>query len=325
MIAYCSPVTLNGLAMITKETENRIKVSLPRSKRNPIPEIKTKDDMVKLFRGLTGKTGVGIKDIQQSSTDSFTIRLTNGLKKLIKIPQPMRGKQGNPGAPGTPGKNGRGIESITQPEDDVARINYTDGTFDLIKLPRGEDGREIELGYSDTHLQWRYVGESEWKNLFPIPKDGISDGLSGAGSLRVVTTVNGLIGAIRIVAGDNITINNEGKDVVISAPGADSSLMGTLFIKTPTNETIILVASAVYPFTINGIDKLSTSSGTVKVTLQINGVNVTGLAGISANSITQDVLATGNNDVNIGDELTVILSDNSASSRLRFTMGMARI
>ena len=32
----------------------------------------------------------------------------------------------------------------------------------------GKDGREIELGRSDTHIQWRYVGESEWRDLVDL-------------------------------------------------------------------------------------------------------------------------------------------------------------
>ena len=32
----------------------------------------------------------------------------------------------------------------------------------------GEDGREVELGSNDTHLLWRYVGESGWRDLIAI-------------------------------------------------------------------------------------------------------------------------------------------------------------
>lgn len=32
----------------------------------------------------------------------------------------------------------------------------------------GIDGREIELGRDDTHIQWRYIGEPEWRDLIAI-------------------------------------------------------------------------------------------------------------------------------------------------------------
>ena len=32
----------------------------------------------------------------------------------------------------------------------------------------GKDGREVELGSNDTHLLWRYVGESAWRDLIAI-------------------------------------------------------------------------------------------------------------------------------------------------------------
>ena len=30
----------------------------------------------------------------------------------------------------------------------------------------GINGKEVEFGKNETHVQWRYVGDSEWKNLF---------------------------------------------------------------------------------------------------------------------------------------------------------------
>lgn len=39
-------------------------------------------------------------------------------------------------------------------------------TFQLPRSADGEDGREVELQPGVTHLQWRYVGEPTWINLF---------------------------------------------------------------------------------------------------------------------------------------------------------------
>src|SRR5690606_7299989 len=33
---------------------------------------------------------------------------------------------------------------------------------------KGEDGREVELRKGETHVQWRYVGESSWQDLVAL-------------------------------------------------------------------------------------------------------------------------------------------------------------
>lgn len=39
-------------------------------------------------------------------------------------------------------------------------------TFQLPRAADGDDGREVEMQSGVTHLQWRYVGEATWTNLF---------------------------------------------------------------------------------------------------------------------------------------------------------------
>ena len=41
----------------------------------------------------------------------------------------------------------------------------------------GADGREVELQTNSTHIQWRYSGESEWRNLIELKR---LEGPSGA-------------------------------------------------------------------------------------------------------------------------------------------------
>ena len=43
----------------------------------------------------------------------------------------------------------------------------------------GEDGREVELRTNDTHIQWRYKGETEWKDLVALSDITGSDGADG--------------------------------------------------------------------------------------------------------------------------------------------------
>lgn len=56
------------------------------------------------------------------------------------------GADGEDGVPGNPGENGS---------------DGADGA-------NGTDGREVEIGASATHIQWRYVGELAWTNLVAL-------------------------------------------------------------------------------------------------------------------------------------------------------------
>ena len=40
----------------------------------------------------------------------------------------------------------------------------------LDNVGSGADGREVELQTSSTHIQWRYSGESEWRNLIELKR-----------------------------------------------------------------------------------------------------------------------------------------------------------
>ena len=93
------------------------------------------------------------------------------------------------GVAGQDGVDGRGIASITQPEPGTALITYTDGATQLLTLPAGKDGREIELGSSRTHVQWRYKGDAGWHDLFVIPKSR-SGGGGGAHDLRELSDID---------------------------------------------------------------------------------------------------------------------------------------
>lgn len=57
----------------------------------------------------------------------------------------------------------------------------------------GDDGREVELNKSSTHIQWRYVGDVSWTDLLPL-----SDikGDQGDPATNLVTSVNGRQGVV---------------------------------------------------------------------------------------------------------------------------------
>lgn len=99
---------------------------------------------------------------------------------------------------------------------------------------------------------------------------------------------------------------------------------GSVFIAAPANTTIPLISYAEYGFTINEIDNLHTASGSITVGIQINGTDVTGLAGLAVTNTPQSPAATGANIVHIGDRVTLVLSSNSSAANLEFTMKATR-
>lgn len=88
----------------------------------------------------------------------------------------------------------------------------------------------------------------------------------------------------------------------------------------PDDDTRPLIPKARAARTIKGIYGLKTSAGTCTVAIQIGGVNVTSLSGLSVSSTPQDVAASGANAVAIGDRVTVVVSGSSSPEDLEFTL-----
>jgi len=65
--------------------------------------------------------------------------------------------------------------------------------LDIASIQRGYDGREIELQTGATHIQWRYLGDTTWLDLAPIPADGAAgaNGADGAAGTDGKTVLNG--------------------------------------------------------------------------------------------------------------------------------------
>lgn len=86
---------------------------------------------------------------------------------------------------------------------------------------------------------------------------------------------------------------------------------------TPDDDTVYLTSYAPYAFTIDSVQNIATSSGTIDAAIQINGTDVTGLGSISVSNTEQDVTASGANTVSIGDKVTLVLSSNASAADLR--------
>jgi hypothetical protein len=57
---------------------------------------------------------------------------------------------------------------ITLDDETILRILSGQVEFEGLAGQDGKDGREIQLHVSDTFVQWRYVGENEWRNLISL-------------------------------------------------------------------------------------------------------------------------------------------------------------
>lgn len=161
------------------------------------------------------KTGefIDIKDAKQKNI----IELPDSTTILIKGDKGDKGDKGEDGKDGIDGKSiaGERGEKGEAGKDGIDGLPGKDGKdgIGIIGIA-GKDGREVELGTSATHFQWRYVGE-EWINLSPLPKN--LTGISGGGRWRLKDLQDSLL------AGSNITITQVDKKLVIASTGGGGS------------------------------------------------------------------------------------------------------
>ena len=111
-----------------------------------------------------------------------------------------------------------------------------DAAVDKIKnldnVGSGADGREVELQTNSTHIQWRYSGESEWRNLIELKRLEGPSGAKGETGQNAVNP-NFTIGAVTTLpSGSDATVTLTGTypNLVLSfgiPRGADGSGGGT--------------------------------------------------------------------------------------------------
>ena len=111
-----------------------------------------------------------------------------------------------------------------------------DSAVDKIKnldnVGSGADGREVELQTNSTHIQWRYSGESEWRNLIELKRLEGPSGAKGETGQNAVNP-NFSIGTVTTLdAGSQATVTLTGTypNLVLNfgiPRGADGSGGGT--------------------------------------------------------------------------------------------------
>lgn len=94
-------------------------------------------------------------------------------------------------------------------------------------------------------------------------------------------------------------------------------------LTAPSNRTYTIELSAPYPYTITAL-YVQTSAGTATVTIQINGVSVTGLTNISASTSLDGGAATGANTVTLSNKVTMVLTNVAGASELAFALRYTR-
>ncbi len=145
-------------------------------------------DSLKGDKGDKGENGADGREVEFRKTEThiqwkYTTEADTAWRDLVALSE-ITGAAGSNGTNGTNGSNG------------------TDGKDGQ----NGADGREIELRTDSGYIQWRYVGNDEWKNLISLEglkgekgdtgtagKDGI-DGTNGADGKDGVDGTNGADG-----------------------------------------------------------------------------------------------------------------------------------
>lgn len=177
---------------------------------------------------------------------------------------------------------------------------------------------------------------------FTVARTDAANTFTGTQTITQIDVGNTDTSITRASAGDiavegNIVYRAGGTDVPVTDGGTGASTAAAarsnlglaiqskpVFVASPADGNITLEAKARWAGTIDGIYGLATSSGTLTLAIQINGVNVTSLSGLSVTSTPQDVAATGANTFAIGDRITAVISSSSSPANLEFSLQATR-
>mgnify|MGYP001359823743 CR=1 FL=1 len=169
-----------------------------------------------------------------------------------------------------------------------------------------KDGREVELRESDNWLEWRYVDEENWTQLYVIPGGTATDELvkydEGDPTAGYLSE--------KIIAGENISIDegteeNENK-LVISSTGCGAGLSEISFefcVQAGEAQTFDIDIYVTSGYTIS--KAILESDGTLEgVSIDIDSTPVDGLDDMEVSTV--DVFsATNNNVAGIGKRVTI--------------------
>lgn len=231
--------------------------------------------------------------------------------------------------------------TIFMPDNDVDLANVEANTASSVG-----SGNSIFKQKSGVDLEFRSL--SAGTNINITTGDTITINSTGGGSgdvTRVQPGINTYTGGTELlptinVSGltiDNIDISGSSVFNTLSATSLSASTIysGTTnlgdtiskvfndgisgAIETPSDKTYTIEQSAPYPYDIQEL-VIQSSAGSCNVTIAIEGTVVTGLVnvGVSTTEVTSG--ATASNSVSKGDKVILILSGNSSSADVSFSL-----
>lgn len=166
------------------------------------------------------------------------------IEKVRNMPE-----QGVVGPQGPAGVNGKSLEYIWRgTELGIRQEGQSEYTYVNLQGPQGLPGsggdggssREIEIQKGETHIQWRYVGESSWRNLVSLEELKGTQGEDGITPNIAVGTVTTL------EAGQKATVTRKGTNenpvfdfgIPKGADGIDGGSADLSNYQTKTDETL---------------------------------------------------------------------------------------
>lgn len=135
----------------------------------------------------------------------------------------------------------------------------------------------------------------------------------------------------QIVGGDNTGVTpGTYLGLTVDAAGRITAEVPLVIAKQFTqlvgsNGTYALDSYAAFPYTITGVNGILNASGSITAQVLINGVAITGLNSIAVNTSPQNITATANNTVAVGNRVTVVFTSNSTSLGLEFSLAATRV
>lgn len=174
-----------------------------------------------------------------------------------------------------------------------------------------------------------------------INKDDDSITVYQASHDNLNANANIQVGNIDVANGNPVPVSDAGGSLTIDAvslplpTGAATSanqatiiaLLNTAFlpgmIESPSNKTYTIDQYSIDARTLNTL-AIKTSSGTCTVDIKIDGTTVTGLGALSISSVETIATASGLNTVAIGQTITLVVSSNSSSVDLVWTLKYTR-